>query len=132
MIVFVGAGLALAVGFVLLKVPATRNVFSLLLLTFVVALVALWYMEPVQVLLQPALLGLLLAVVAALIEGGLKRQRAGAVLTLSSPSDFVGPVMPASSADHLLSVAAGSEEPTAVRSMFERSEPVSSRMGSGR
>jgi hypothetical protein len=134
-IVLVGAGAALAVGFILLKVPATRNVLTFLTAMFALALMALFFTEPVQLLLQPALLGVGLAVIAALIESRLRRERQAAILTLSSPSDFVGPASAsASSVEQFLPPGVGSEEPTAVRPQppLRMPEAVSSQFGSGR
>jgi len=89
LVVLFGAGLSLALGFVLLKIPVTRNVLTVLILGFVVSLAALWFLEPIQLLLQPAILGLLLAIAAALIDAFFRRRRSSTILTLSSPSDFV-------------------------------------------
>ena len=91
LVVLFGAGLALAVGFLLLRIPAARNVLTLLVAVFLVALIQMWQRVPVQLLLQPAIFGFLLAVGAALIEKSFKRDVGTAVLTLSTPSDFVIP-----------------------------------------
>jgi len=64
-------------------------VLTVLILGFVVSLAALWFLEPIQLLLQPAILGLLLAIAAALIDAFFRRRRSSTILTLSSPSDFV-------------------------------------------
>ncbi len=107
LIVILGSGLALIVGFVLLKLPATRHVLTFLSLGFVVAIVSLWYAESVQLLVQPALLGLILAVVAAFIDNLFKRRRTAAVVQLASPSDLVAP---SSLVDHPAAVI-GSDGP---------------------
>lgn len=113
LIVLCGAGLALAAGFVLLKIPATRSAVTLLGAATVLAGVGLWYSGPVQVLLQPAILGLVLAVAATWIDGALKRRRPVALLTFSSPSDFATP--PASSHHRAMLGDIGPEDPTALR-----------------
>ena len=147
-VILFGAGLALAAGFVLLKIPATRNVLTLLTVIFAVALTSLWFEAPVKLLLQPALLGLLLAVVAAIIERSVKR-RSSSILTLSTPADFVVQ-SPSSVSIDRPPIVAGSEDPTALRALPDsgpspaggaaaqggstpngRSEPVSSSMLGG-
>lgn len=116
MILLIGAGLALAAGFVLLKIPVLRSVLTLLAAAFAVALVGLWHAAPVQVLLQPALLGLLLAITAFLIEWSVKRRRRSPILTLSTHSDFVlsGGASP-SSIERRPMPGAGSQDATALR-----------------
>ena len=115
LVLLFGAGLALLMGFLLLKIPATRNVLTILIIVFVLAVVGLWHSHSVQLLLQPAIFGLLLAIAAAAIDGYVKRKRSSSILTLSSPSDFVAPVSTESGFDHAALVGVGSEETTAVR-----------------
>ncbi len=83
-----GAGLALLLGFVLIRIPATRHVLTFLVVGFAMALTALWYAEPVKVLLQPAILGAAMAVIAAMIDRVGRRPPQSPLVTLSSPSDF--------------------------------------------
>ena len=117
-VVLIGAGLALAAGFLLLKLSIARNVLTILIALFAVALVSLWYAAPVQLLLQPAILGLLLAIAAALIDSSLKRERTTSLTSMSSPNDFV---TAASAVNAGSSVALPNapvpraEEPTAIR-----------------
>lgn len=87
-IVLSGAGLALMIAFVLVRIPATRHVLTLLLLGVAMALVGIWHFEPVQLLLQPALIGIGLAVVASLLESRIKRNQQLAFVTLSAPSEL--------------------------------------------
>ena len=87
-IVGVGAGLALLLGFVLIRIPETRHVLTFLIVGFLMSLAALWFAEPVKVLLQPAILGAAMAVIAALIDRVGHRQPQTPMVTLSSPSDF--------------------------------------------
>ncbi|MEX1097517.1 MAG: hypothetical protein WED34_15840 [Planctomycetales bacterium] len=123
-IVLLGAGLSLAAGFVLLKVPATRDALTLLIIAFGGALAGLWYAEPVRVLLQPALLGLVLALAAAAIEQAIQRRRAPSIITLSTPSDFYSPA-PGGSGNYR-ALPAGADERTAVRpGPGHSAEPVS-------
>ena len=117
-VVLFGAGLALITGFLLLKIPATRNLLTLLLAAFVVALISVWYWEQVQLLLQPAILGLILAASAAVIERLLEKQRRKPILTIPPPSDYIVPTKAGSSVDHPIfspMFGVGSDEPTMVR-----------------
>jgi hypothetical protein len=112
-LVLVGAGAALVLGFLMVRVRAARSVFTFLVLGAGLALAGLWYPETVAVLLQPAIPGLALAAVAAWIDGVVQRRRAGGPLLapagdadLSTPSTHIpGP------ADFPI----GSEDFTAVR-----------------
>lgn len=126
MVVLFGAGLALAVGFILKMVKFLRSFLTLLVVAFAVGIVGLWYSEPVLLLLQPALLGLILALAAASVEGFFKHRRRQPILTLSSPSDYMIPTV-GSSTEYPVFLGAGSEEPTAVRSSVDvSSDPISS------
>ncbi len=75
LIVLIGAGLTLLLGFVFGRIPATRNVLSVLVLGFVFALLSLWHLELMQLLMQPALLGLLLACMAVAFDAATRRRR---------------------------------------------------------
>jgi hypothetical protein len=90
-IILAGAGLALALGLVLLRIPATRHVLTILFVGFGLSLAGLWHLEAVQLLLQPAVFGLVLAIVASIIETRVKRQQRASLVTFSSPSDFLAP-----------------------------------------
>ncbi|TXT16894.1 MAG: Uncharacterized protein FD138_4663 [Planctomycetota bacterium] len=80
--------MALLLGFVLIRIPATRHVLTFLLVGFAMSLSALWFAEPVKVLLQPAILGAAMAVMAAVIDRVGRRPEQTPLVTLSSPSDF--------------------------------------------
>jgi hypothetical protein len=77
LIVLIGAGFSLLVGFIVRRVPATRNLLSVLLLGFLATLAGLWRLELMQLLLQPALFGLLLAAVAATFDIARQDRRRG-------------------------------------------------------
>ncbi len=68
LILLIGAGFALLLGFVFYRFPVTRNVFSLVVLAFIFAVVSVWYLEPLLLLLQPAIIGVILALTATLID----------------------------------------------------------------
>jgi hypothetical protein len=128
-VVLIGAGLALAAGFALMRIPAARTTLAGLVLAFALATCGLWFAAPMQLLLQPALLGLGLAVLAAVIDGTMRRRRGGAV-TLSPASEFdlISPTTE-SAMSRVGLLAVGSDEVTSVRGMpavlIERNEPVS-------
>jgi hypothetical protein len=90
-IILAGAGLTLAIGLVLLRIPSTRHVLTILVVGFGLSLAGLWHLEAVQLLLQPAVFGLILAIVASIIESRIKRRQRASLVTFSSPSDFLVP-----------------------------------------
>ncbi len=90
-IVMTGTGLALAIGLILLRVPATRHVLTLLVVTFAVSVIGLWHLESLQLLAQPAAFGLLLAVVGTLIDARARQRLKSSYVAYSSPSDFLVP-----------------------------------------
>ncbi|MBM82075.1 MAG: hypothetical protein CMJ78_16010 [Planctomycetaceae bacterium] len=83
-IVLSGSGVAMACGLVLVKFAATRNVLSFFVIAFGVAALAVWQAEPVKLLLQPGLLGTLLAIIAAYIDGRSKNKAPFNLMSLSS------------------------------------------------
>ena len=87
LIILIGASLALVFGFILVNVPATRHVLTFLWIGFLTTLVTLWYSEPVLVLLQPAGLGLVLALLASVAQRWFSKSRVQPILTLASPSE---------------------------------------------
>lgn len=109
LIVLVGASLALVLGFVLVNVPTTRHVLTLLWLGFLTTLAALWYSEPVLVLLQPAGLGLVLALLASIAQRWFRKSRIQPVLTLGTPSDVLAAT---SSQEHDIPQAFITDDPT--------------------
>lgn len=68
LILLIGAGFALLLGFVFYRFPVTRNVFSLVVIGFLFALISVWYPEPLLLLLQPAIFGVVLALTATFID----------------------------------------------------------------
>lgn len=67
LILLVGAGFALLLGYLFYRFPGTRNVFALVVFAFVFALASIWFLEPLLLLLQPAVIGVVLALAATLI-----------------------------------------------------------------
>ncbi|MFO1008177.1 MAG: hypothetical protein U0929_19620 [Planctomycetaceae bacterium] len=68
LVVLVGAGMTLALGFLFWNLPIVRNIQAMLLLAFGVSILSLWFLEPIQLLLQSAVLGAVLALLATLID----------------------------------------------------------------
>lgn len=64
MLILLGAGLTLALAFLLWTIPVTRDVLTPLVLGFLLALAGVFAAEEVELLLQPVLLGLLAAAAA--------------------------------------------------------------------
>ncbi len=112
LIVLIGAGVALAIGFLFMQIRAIRSMLTLLTMLVVIAVAAVWFPGPVALFLQPVILGLSLAGLAGVIDAWSRYRRQPAVLTLQSPSGYspVSGVGPSRSIPAL-----GSEDPTAVR-----------------
>jgi hypothetical protein len=88
-VIFVGAGLSLLAAFVLLRLRAARSLLTLFLFAFGVAVCSLWYGEAVRLLLQPAILGFVLALGAALIDARIQKRRGRLLLELPGAAEFV-------------------------------------------
>jgi hypothetical protein len=114
-VVFVGAGLALLAAFVLLRLRAARSLLTLFLFTFAVAVCCLWYAEAVRLLLQPALIGFLLACVAAVIDARMQKRRGRLLLEPPGAAEFVTTATSPSSIERHLVPAADPEAPTINR-----------------
>lgn len=93
LILLLGAGMTLTMGFLFWNLPATRNMLTLLLVAFGVSLLSLWFLEPIQLLLQPAVLGIVLAIVASLVD--FKSRRQSAIYLPPVPGSIPPPAMPA-------------------------------------
>ena len=89
-LVLLGAGLALAAGLVLLYIPGTRHAITFLAVGFVVAVSALWLAEPITLLLQPAVLGLTLATLAAILHRRFGRRPSIDLVSLTAASRLQG------------------------------------------
>jgi hypothetical protein len=127
-IFLIGAGTALVMGLVLVKWPATRHVLTVLSAAFVIALLGVWFAAPMQVLLQPALLGVALAVIAAAIDTFVKGRAKPLTMTLTPSSSFMSP---ASSHSPMPAMGIGSNEFTSVRPPAEAGRPAGQLSESG-
>jgi len=74
LILLIGAGCALLLGFIYWNLPATRNIFSLVVICFLFAAASLYYVEPMLLLLQPALFGVFLALAANVIDSSSQKR----------------------------------------------------------
>ena len=99
---------------------------TFLVVGFVMALGSLWFAEPVRVLLQPAILGAAMAVIAAIIDRVGRRDHPTPLVTLSSPSDFYASGSSNIASGGMVNVSA----PSAVPQVIRPSEPISA-SGSG-
>ena len=109
LILLLGAGLTLALGFLFWSLPMLRNMLSLLLLAFGVSLLSLWYLEPIQLLLQPAVLGAVLAILASLVNLKSRRPALGAFPATAMPTVMpIPPTLVASEVSGTAGVGRGS------------------------
>ncbi len=129
MIVLFGASTAWVIGVILLRVsvPAARQTLTLLSVALCLSILSLRYSAQVQLLIQPAALGALLAVAAVFIDSYFKRRKPATILSVSSPSDFVAAPATMSSVDRVSALNAGLSEPPSTQSRQPQPpEPVSS------
>lgn len=116
LIVLFGAGIAWIAGILMVRLPVMRSVVAVLSFALALAVAGVWYLVEVQVLLQPAILGLLLAGLLVWIERRVKRPAPeSAVLTISQPSDLLNSDSRSSESSARSAPFAGSEDVTAVR-----------------
>lgn len=88
MVLLLGAGFPLLVGFAMSQLAVLRNVLTLLVVGLVIAVAGLWYSEPLELLIQPMIAGLLFPIVAVLLHGVIRRQFEQSVLPFDRQSDF--------------------------------------------
>ena len=88
MVFFFGAGISLAVGFVMIKLVVLRHVLSLLLLGLVVAFVGLWFAAPLELLLQPMIAGLIFPAAAIFLDAWTRRRFDNGMVSFDGQADF--------------------------------------------
>ncbi len=133
-VIFIGAGISLLAAFILIKLPVARTPLTLFLFGFAASIAYLWSAETVRLLLQPALFGLLLAVIAAAVEARIQRRRARFLLAAPSAADFVATATSPSSIERAIVVPVADPEAPTISRPGSRSgvQPVSaSDLGSG-
>ena len=127
MVVLFGASLSLIAGFAILRIPALRHALTVLFVGLVLATIGLWHAAPLELLLQPMIVGLLLPTVAMLIEGWFRRRYGGTVLTLPTPDEL--------SAAHAnrqeLLLFPNGDDPTLHRAPVQDSRDLRTESGSG-
>lgn len=111
-IVLIGAGTALALGWLLVKWPRARHVLTPLVLGFALSLVSVWFAPQLLLLAQAAVLGTLLAIVAAATDAYRQRRVQPIPMSFSSPGGFA---QAGSSVARGLVISAGSNEYTTPR-----------------
>jgi hypothetical protein len=114
-VIFVGAGLSLLAAFILLRVRSARSLLTLFVFAFVAAVCCLWYAEAVRLLLQPALVGFLLALVAAAVDARVQRRRGRLLLEPPGAAEFVTTATSLSAIERNVVPAADPEAPTINR-----------------
>jgi hypothetical protein len=112
-LMFSGAGVTWMIGLVLVKVRFTRNLLTVPVIAIAVTAIALWYPAPVELFLQPSLLGVALALIMAWIDSRIKRPVHNRV-TGTTSDDFA---MPLRTSDSELAMALGvnTDDSTEVR-----------------
>ena len=74
LVVLVGAGVTLIIGFFFWTFPRMRSAATLLLIGFSICLAGLWASEPIQVFLQPAVFGAVMATIATAVDSRARRR----------------------------------------------------------
>ena len=120
MVVLFGASLSLIAGFAILRVPALRHVLTVLFAGLVLAAIGLWYAAPLELLLQPMIVGLLLPTVAVLIEGWFRRRYGGTILTLPTPAELSA----AHASRQELLLSPNGDDPTLLRAPIHDSRDI--------
>jgi len=75
LVILIGAGVTLVLGFAFWTIRSLQNAVVLLLLAFLISVAGLWFPEAIQVLLQPALVGVAMAMAATAVDGRTRRRR---------------------------------------------------------
>ena len=128
MVVLFGAGISFVFGFVLLRVRVLRHVLTVLTAGLILAAVGLWNSAPLELLMQPMIVGLLFPLVAVLIEGWFRRGYTATVLTLPTPAELAA----AHGSRDEVAVPPAAEQSTTLRPPFhDRSEALRIEAGSG-
>ena len=88
MVLFLGMGFSLAVGFVMLRVVVVRHVMTLLLTGLLVAIFGLWYSAPLELLIQPMIAGLIFPATAVMLESWIRYRNDSAVMSFEGQGEF--------------------------------------------
>ena len=112
-LMFAGAGATWMIGLVLVKVRFTRNLLTVPVIIIAVTSIALWYPGPVELFLQPSLLGIALALVMAWIETRINRRSSDRVP--GGSSDHYPMPLPASDSELAVALGVNTDGSTEVR-----------------
>jgi len=133
-VILAGGLLTLLISFMLLRLPATRNALTLLIMASAFAFLGVWYPTAVALLLQPAILGFCLAILAATLDYLFRRPQLPAVVTFEEPTagssqatGLTESVTPLSQ----IELGLGSDDPTQMQHREMHEEHVSSHLSSG-
>lgn len=88
MVVLFGAGVSFVFGFILRLVRVLRHVLTALTAGLILALIGLWNSAPLELLMQPMVVGLLFPITAVLFESWARRTYGGTVLTLPTAAEL--------------------------------------------
>ncbi len=130
MVLLFGAGFSLAVGFVILRISVLRHVLTLLLLALIIAVVGLWYAAPLELLLQPMIVGVLFPATAVFLEGWIRRRYDTSAISFDGQGEF--PPMHSFGSNHYVLGQIDPNETTLHRPGTRESDPsVPIETGSG-
>ena len=85
LIVLLGTGLTLMIGYAIWRFPRCRNIQSLTIGMVLVSIAGVWALDEIELLLQPALLGLALALLATWIDARTRSKSRGIDYDLRTP-----------------------------------------------
>lgn len=88
MVLLIGAGFSLVVGFIMIRLVVLRHVLTLLLMGLIIATVGLWYSAPLELLIQPMIAGLIFPAAAVFLDGWIRRRYDNGVLPFDGQDDF--------------------------------------------
>ena len=108
---------------------AARTPLTLFVFAFAIAVAYLWFAEGVRLLLQPAIFGVLLAIVAAIVDARIQTRRARYLIAAPSAADFVATATSPSAIEPALVPSSDPAAPRLARTEYQvlpPPEPVSS------
>lgn len=88
MVLFLGMGFSLAVGFIMLRMVVVRHVMTLLLIGLCIAIFGLWFSAPLELLIQPMIVGLIFPATAVMLENWIRRRDDPGVMSFEGQGDF--------------------------------------------
>jgi hypothetical protein len=92
-VVLFGAGLSLLMGLMLIRWRSLRRPLTFLVLGLAMAIVSVWQSEAVKLLIQPALLGCVLAALAARIDSWMQSRRRRPIVSLPQSGERMAAII---------------------------------------